>query len=565
MHSFTFNGHSSEEFGIRIERFPNLNRSERKYKSASVAGRNGNIYQMQNAWEEVVVSYQIFAGELAAGAAVTDFTDIVEWLNSADDYAVLMDTYDPEHYRLAVFVDELEIESQWHTFGKATVRFRCRPQRFIKKVPWDNVLPKMPQDTAVGPGVTISVDANGIATMSGTASSNYTMQFNITPTFTFTNEMVGFPILLHNTESSGASFRLYNSLLASLVLEIPMDEINKKIKVTQEMVGKTANQFLIRVVNGETYSGTLKPELLIGSETIPLSDGDILNNPTNHIAKPIITLTGNAVIPNLLDLEKPYGYSLDIASTPTWDNQYLNNIGFQNADYNSRWEVTTDRQAGRPADEGASITAHVNSTGTLTFKPYRWVVLDRYWNYGVGRGVTLTPDTDYTISCTTTSGDSEVQVIFYGMESPQYTISEANATRSGAGTLTLSFHTPPTCNNVLIIFYRTDNTQGTFSNIMLNVGSSPAPFVAFSSDSTDTFTVNDTTLTFTHSGFDTAVIDCEKENFTVDGVNYNARAVLTDQYGNYATDFICLAKGTNTVSFTSNIASAVFEPRFWEL
>ena len=135
MHSFTFNGHSSDEFGIRIERFPDLNRSERKYKSASVSGRNGNIYQMESAWEEVTVSYQIFAGERTAGAAVTDFTDIVEWLNSADDYAVLTDTYDPTHYRLAVFVDEMEIESQWHTFGKATVRFRCRPQRFIVESP----------------------------------------------------------------------------------------------------------------------------------------------------------------------------------------------------------------------------------------------------------------------------------------------------------------------------------------------------------------------------------------------------------------------------------------------
>lgn len=131
MHSFTFNGHSSDEFGIRIERFPDLNRSAMKFQTDSVSGRNGNIYQFENAWEEVTVSYQIFAGERQEGAAVSDFTEIVEWLNSADDYAVLTDTYDPTHYRLAVFVDELEIESQWHTFGKATVRFRCRPQRFI--------------------------------------------------------------------------------------------------------------------------------------------------------------------------------------------------------------------------------------------------------------------------------------------------------------------------------------------------------------------------------------------------------------------------------------------------
>lgn len=565
MHSFTFNGHSSEEFGIRIERFPNLNRSERKYKSASVAGRNGNIYQMQNAWEELVVSYQIFAGELAAGAAVTDFTDIVEWLNSADDYAVLMDTYDPEHYRLAVFVDELEIESQWHTFGKATVRFRCRPQRFIKKVPWDNVLPKMPQDTAVGPGVTISVDANGIATMSGTASSNYTMQFNMTPTFTFTSEMVGCPILLHNTESSGATFRLYNSLLASLVLEIPMDEINKKIKVTQEMIGKTANQFLIRIVNGETYSGTLKPELLIGSETIPLSDGDILNNPTNHIAKPIITLTGDSSehIKSMLDLETPYAVS-NYNASQNWYAQWMNNIFFASAAVRTMWDGTYMVIDTWSSSSGSgTLTTHVNLTGTITFTPFRTTIPVN--DVGIGRGIALSPDTDYTISCTTTSGDSKIWVGFFDSAGKKPYNSSAEASRSGAGALSLTFHVPSTCSNTLIIFYRTDNTAGSFSSIMLSTGTSVLPFYPYGNSTIETVTINDTVLRFTTSGFDSAVIDCEKEDITIDGVNANSLVEVYDQYSNLSVDYLQLKTGTNTVNYTSGIESMTIEPRFWEL
>lgn len=133
--TFTFNGHSSDEFGIRIERKPDLNRSGRKFASDSVSGRNGNIYQLQNAWDEVIVSYSIYAGGTEKGDAIPAFTDIVEWLNSADDYAVLTDSYDPTHYRMAVFVDSLDIESQWHTIGEATVKFRCKPQRFIVTEP----------------------------------------------------------------------------------------------------------------------------------------------------------------------------------------------------------------------------------------------------------------------------------------------------------------------------------------------------------------------------------------------------------------------------------------------
>lgn len=243
-HTFTFNGHTSDEFGIKIERFRALSRPGRKYDAASVPGRNGILYKLQEAWEEILVSYEIFAeasvgdteadidkengtyftwtadgltingtipaviqeevGKLIAtrnrtilvqgGTAgtyaltcrverdgvtlrmevittgsetfvlsagdelyidlsadgtfnnfVTPFkiidaeildlpkkwTDIMEWLNSADGYAELTDTYDPEHYYEAVFVDGPEIANSWNKYGRAVVSFRCRPERFL--------------------------------------------------------------------------------------------------------------------------------------------------------------------------------------------------------------------------------------------------------------------------------------------------------------------------------------------------------------------------------------------------------------------------------------------------
>ena len=139
--TFTWNGHSSDEFGIDIERKPDLNRSARKFQTASVPGRNGNIYQLENAWEEVMVTYDIFAGGPNYGDAVTSFTTIMEWLNSADGYAVLSDTYDSTHYRLGVFVDMTLITSTWHQHGRATITFRCRPERFIvtELIPVDQI------------------------------------------------------------------------------------------------------------------------------------------------------------------------------------------------------------------------------------------------------------------------------------------------------------------------------------------------------------------------------------------------------------------------------------------
>lgn len=563
MHSFTFNGHSSDEFGIRIERFPDLNRSERKYRSASVSGRNGNIYQMQNAWEEVTVSYQIFAGERQAGAAVADFTEIVEWLNSADDYAVLTDTYDPAHYRLAVFVDEMEIESEWHTFGKATIRFRCRPQRYLAQ--GTNLLPKMAAGTYSNNGATVVVDAKGKATMSGrtTAGGNVAI-IPLENSITITQDMVDNDTYLYlNNYNLNVNTIIYfeNNSSVEAFRAYAFDS-EYSVRIPQSAVGKTVTRVRVYLATNLTASGTFMPKLQAESSVISVSDGDTVINPTNHTALPVITLTGSEIVTSMLDLEKPYNYSSDIAGISRWQNDYLNNIGFQYATYSgNKWVVDTYRQAGTPASEGASITAHVNSTGTLTFKPFRWVSND----VGVGRGITLTPDTDYTISCTTTAGNSKVWVGFFESGGNKYCISSAEATRSGAGELSLTFHVPATCMNALFIFYRTDNTTGTFSNIMLASGTEVLPFLPYASLATETLTINDTTLSFQTAGFNTAVIDCEKENFTIDGVNANMTATVYDQYGNLSTNYLRLVEGTNTVTYSSDITAVSIVPHFWDL
>lgn len=129
-HTFTWNGHSSDEFGIKIERFPGLNRPARKYTASNVPGRNGNLYELQDAWEEVIQSYEIYAGGQSKNSP-QDFMRIVEWLSEPNGYAVLTDSYDVDHYREAVFIDAMDIANSWNKYGRAVVTFRCRPERFL--------------------------------------------------------------------------------------------------------------------------------------------------------------------------------------------------------------------------------------------------------------------------------------------------------------------------------------------------------------------------------------------------------------------------------------------------
>lgn len=183
MHKFYFNGHWSDEFGIRIESPVPLTRSARKFQSASVMGRNGNIYQMQDAFDEVIVAYKIFAGEPRKGANVPSFTEIMEWLHGENGYSVLKDTYDLEHYRKAVFVDAVEIENVRTMWGRATLYFRCRPENYI-----------IEDEIEVTSGDVIENETNHVAlpliTLTGAGASNLlTMENRTAMSFTYQYEM----------------------------------------------------------------------------------------------------------------------------------------------------------------------------------------------------------------------------------------------------------------------------------------------------------------------------------------------------------------------------------------
>lgn len=419
--SFTYNGHSSEEFGIRIEKKPVLNRSARKFQSASVPGRNGNIYQLEDAWSEVIQPYEIFAGEKEEGAAVPSFTAIMEWLNSAAGYTKLQDTYDPDHYRMAVFVDSTNISSTWHDFGRATINFRCRPEHYIAQDP------------------------------------------------------------------------------------------------------------------------------------LEVENGDIITNETNHVAHPLITLTGEGAH-SLLDMEKPSpdhnegGYYYFWELLPCFGAVLVAMGGAHNA-------VSMFMDEYAEQQNKLRIIGRQNSTGSVSFSAMAS-------NYGVGTAIEVNPNTDYTISANT-NRPCTVQVVFFTGSVGAIT-SEAHASNNG-GALKLTFRTPSDCTKILIAFFTVNDTPITVSSIMVNKGTEALPFRAFATDTSETITINDTTLKIMLNGFGEAVIDCERENFSVDGADNNIGVSILDQYGNLSVDYLKLDKGENEVSFSEGISTVTIDPRYWEL
>ena len=112
-----------------VERFPAIHKAQRKFRQYNIPGRNGDIFFQSEAYENVIQAYEIYAGDGTYGSQ-HPWTELARYLY-LDGYQELRDTYDPEHYRKAVFNGPIDVENSWNTHGRATIEFNCRPERYL--------------------------------------------------------------------------------------------------------------------------------------------------------------------------------------------------------------------------------------------------------------------------------------------------------------------------------------------------------------------------------------------------------------------------------------------------
>ena len=126
---FTFNGKSSEDFGIGISGSGTYNKPRRRVEHYSVPGRNGELSVTDDTFENVTVYYDCYA--------YLDFPDKIDalaaWLLSAAGYQRLEDTYHPEVYRMAEFIGPIDPEpTTLNRSGTFRLEFNCKPEQFFK-------------------------------------------------------------------------------------------------------------------------------------------------------------------------------------------------------------------------------------------------------------------------------------------------------------------------------------------------------------------------------------------------------------------------------------------------
>lgn len=123
-------GKSSDDFRLVVERYPSVILAARKMTTQAVPGRNGDIIYPQAAFDNYVQSYEVYVSAEQMGLP-SAMRGVAAWLCGPQGYQTLADSYDIDTYREAYYSGPLNVDSILHRFGRATIEFNCKPQRFL--------------------------------------------------------------------------------------------------------------------------------------------------------------------------------------------------------------------------------------------------------------------------------------------------------------------------------------------------------------------------------------------------------------------------------------------------
>lgn len=134
MNSFTYNGHSSEEFGLRIEKKDIFSAPEYDASFTSIPGRNGDLIVSNHRFANIQVTYTVFLARKNISALSDTLRNIKGWLYTEPDrYHEISDSYDTKYIRYGVISGSLDIEEQFNKLGSFTIAFNCKPFKYSKE------------------------------------------------------------------------------------------------------------------------------------------------------------------------------------------------------------------------------------------------------------------------------------------------------------------------------------------------------------------------------------------------------------------------------------------------
>lgn len=132
MSNFTFNGHNSNEFDIRIQNKTIYSVPKFDASAISIPGRDGDLLNPSGRFGNVGVSYTCYVPAKSIQDLSDKLTRIKNWLyDKVNQYHDLTDSYDDKFKRRAVFNNKLDISDEARKIGVFTLTFSCLPFRYL--------------------------------------------------------------------------------------------------------------------------------------------------------------------------------------------------------------------------------------------------------------------------------------------------------------------------------------------------------------------------------------------------------------------------------------------------
>lgn len=127
-----YNGVNTIDLGIVVETFPDREYPERDVEFVHIPGRNGDVVQDLGSYKNTTRSYNIAILATKREPFQEAAAKISKWLHSGIGYCRLEDSYEPEVYRMAAYIEGSSVTSLLREAGRVTINFNCKPQRYLK-------------------------------------------------------------------------------------------------------------------------------------------------------------------------------------------------------------------------------------------------------------------------------------------------------------------------------------------------------------------------------------------------------------------------------------------------
>lgn len=129
--TFTFDGVSSSAYGVYLTGEGVFNAPERSVEMIEIPGRNGDFALDQGRFQNISVTYKVGMFDTTETNFATKVANFRNWLCSKKGYVRLSDDYNPDEYRMAVYMNGFELEHDFLIAGEAEITFECKPQRWL--------------------------------------------------------------------------------------------------------------------------------------------------------------------------------------------------------------------------------------------------------------------------------------------------------------------------------------------------------------------------------------------------------------------------------------------------